>query len=180
MAKARGRTTALSEPQRRRGCRREAGLRLAPPPGDHVAALLGCTRAGQGSLTGKDYIYRSFMANGNRADTTMTPAKTCTKQTGWPPLPMTAKRIIAAKILPAWTRRFGSIALLDFIPRIRVVIRSKDLHVLCYSRAFRVSSVSSRVKGPGCDRSRSRETKETRRLALAAVATTRSSLTASV
>jgi hypothetical protein len=131
-------------------------------------------------LTGKDYIYRSFMANGNRADTTMTPAKTFTKQTGWPPLPMTAKRTIAAKILPAWTRRFGSIALLDFIPRIRVVIRSKDLHVLCYSRAFRVSSVSSRVKGPGCDRSRSREKKETRRLALAAVATTRSSLTASV
>jgi hypothetical protein len=108
------------------------------------------------------------------------PAKTCTKQTGWPPLPMTAKRTIAAKILPAWTRRFGSIALLDIIPRIRVVIRSKDLHVLCYSRAFRVSSVSSRVKGPGCNRSRSRATKETRRLALAVVATTCSSLTASV
>ena len=140
----------------------------------------GTNRPGDHKASPNTLHQRSFMTNGNRADATMTPAKTCTKQTGWPPLPMTAKRTIAAKILPAWTRRFGSIALLDFIPRIRVVIRSKDLHVFCYSRAFRVSSVSSRVKGPGCDRSRSRATKETRRLALAAVATTCSSLTASV
>jgi hypothetical protein len=108
----------------------------------------------------------------------MTPAKTCTKQTGWPPLPMTAKRSIAAKILPAWTRRFGSIALLDFIPPQpgRDLVLSKDLHALCYSGAFRVSSGSSRVS-----RSRSRPTKETRRLALAAVITSwATALTASV
>jgi hypothetical protein len=89
------------------------------------------------------------MTNGNRAHTTMTPAKTPTKQTGWPPLPMTAKRTIAAKILPAWTRRFGSITLLDFIPPQPGcdLLLSKDLHGLCYSGAFRVSSDSSRVKG---------------------------------
>jgi hypothetical protein len=63
------------------------------------------------------------MTNGNRADATMTPAKTCTKQTGWPPLPMTAKRTIAAKILPAWTRRFGSIALTLYRASTSYVIR---------------------------------------------------------
>ena len=45
---------------------------------------------------------------------------------------MTAKRTMAAKTLPAWTRRFGSIALLDFIPRIWVVIRSKDPRLMLF------------------------------------------------
>ena len=90
----------------------------------------------------------------------MTPAKTCTKANRMAAIAHDGQKNHSAKILPAWTRRFGSIALLDIIPRIRVVIRSKDLHVLCYSRAFRVSSAPLRAKGPGCNRSRSRATKE--------------------